>query len=179
MSDGIVDFISISYYSSSVVSANPNNKETIGGNLSMGIKNPYLPMTQWNWQVDAKGLRYTLNELYDRYQLPIMIVENGLGAEDVLNDDETIHDDYRIHFIEEHAKALGEAINIDAVEVMGYTLWSTTDLISMSTGEISKRYGLIYVDVDDLGKGSLKRYRNDSFYFYKSLIETNGDILKK
>ena len=127
--------------------------------------------------IDPVGLRYALNLLYDRYHKPIFIVENGLGARDVLEPDGTIHDDYRIDYLRRHIRELGKAISEDGVQVMGYTPWSCIDIISCSTGQISKRYGFIYVDVDDAGEGSLKRYPKDSFYWYQKVIRSNGEDL--
>lgn len=171
---GVVDYIGISYYQTSVVVSNPENMELTQANLTEHHLNPYLKQSEWGWQIDPLGLRYALNVLYDRYHKPIFIVENGLGAMDTLNDDGTIHDPYRISYLEEHILAMRDAILEDGVDVMGYTPWGCIDLISCSTGQISKRYGFIYVDTDDLGNGSGKRYRKDSFYWYKELIEHNG-----
>ena len=136
--------------------------------------NPYIQKTQWGWPIDAKGLRYTLNWLYDRYQLPMFIVENGFGAIDQKEVDGSVHDQYRIDFLGKHIEALKQAIKIDHVDVIGYTTWGCIDLVSAGTGEMKKRYGFIYVDKDDQGNGSLKRYRKKSFYWYKKVIETNG-----
>ena len=141
-----------------------------------GAKNPYLKATEWDWQIDPVGLRYTLNHIYDRYNVPIMITENGLGARDVLTDDNQIHDDYRIEYYREHIKQMALAID-DGVELVGYTPWTAIDVISCSTGEMSKRYGFIYVDADDCGNGSYNRYKKDSFYWYQRCIKSNGDIL--
>ena len=133
-------------------------------------------MTQWGWQVDEKGLRYYLNEVYDRYQIPLMVVENGLGAQDVLQADGTVHDLYRIDYLRRHISQMAEAIK-DGVDLMGYTPWGCIDLVSASTGEMAKRYGFVYVDADDSGNGTFKRYKKDSFYWYKKVIETNGESL--
>lgn len=176
MMDNTVDFVSFSYYSSRCTSANPENMDTTEGNVFKTIKNPYLPASDWGWQIDPLGLRITLNNLYDRYQKPLFIVENGLGAVDeVINDQ--IHDDYRISYLRDHIKAMKEAISSDGVEVIGYTAWGCIDIVSAGTGEMSKRYGFIYVDRDDLGNGSLKRLKKDSFYWYKKVIESNGEQL--
>lgn len=145
-----------------------------GGNLAMRIENPYLQTSEWGWQIDPLGLRYALNVLYDRYHKPIMIVENGLGAKDVLETDGSIHDSYRIEYLRQHIEAMEQAVNEDGVDVMGYTPWGGIDLISCSTGQISKRYGFIYVDLDDEGRGSGKRYRKDSFEWYRRVIASNG-----
>lgn len=141
---GTVDFYAISYYSSNCVSADPS-RGTSAGNLVGGAVNPYLDMTEWGWQTDPKGLRYVLNEIYGRYRLPIMVVENGLGAYDKIEDDGSIRDDYRIAYMREHIEQMKEAVR-DGVDLMGYTPWGCVDLVSASTGEMAKRYGLIYVD---------------------------------
>ncbi len=175
LQNGCVDFYSFSYYQSRCISANPGD-ETVAGNMAVGVKNPYLPMTQWGWQVDEKGLRYYLNEVYDRYQIPLMVVENGLGAQDVLQADGTVHDLYRIDYLRRHISQMAEAIK-DGVDLMGYTPWGCIDLVSASTGQMAKRYGFVYVDADDSGNGTFKRYKKDSFYWYKKVIETNGESL--
>lgn len=177
-----VDFISFSYYSSICETANPSRGEQTGGNLSRGYKNPYVKASGWGWQIDPQGLRYTLNKLYDRYQLPLFIVENGLGAEDVLVEDgcggKTVKDDYRIAYLNDHLVQVEKAID-DGVEVMGYTSWGCIDLVSASTAEMRKRYGYIYVDRNDDGSGTLERYRKQSFFWYKRVIESNGESLQR
>lgn len=173
--NGTVDFIGFSYYFSQVESDEPLME--LVGNVAKGGRNPYLEITKWGWQIDPIGLRVSLNNLYDRYQIPLFIVENGMGAIDQLNEDGTIHDDYRIKYLSEHLKAMKDAVEIDGVDLMGYTMWGCTDLVSAGTGEIRKRYGFIYVDKDDEGNGTGKRYKKDSFYWYKKLIETNGELL--
>lgn len=171
-----VDFISFSYYMSMCESTDPT-KQGGKGNLLGGVKNPYLSESEWGWQIDPQGLRYILNTFYDRYQKPLFIVENGLGAVDTLVEDEngnkTVNDDYRIDYLKEHLIQVGEAIQ-DGVEVMGYTTWGCIDLVSASTAELKKRYGFIYVDRHDDGTGTLERYKKKSFYWYKKVIETNG-----
>ena len=176
LKEGTVDFFSFSYYSTGCVSSDPNKIKT-GGNLTFGVKNPYLKTSDWGWQIDPIGLRYFLNEIYDRYQLPIMLVENGLGQQDILEADHTIHDSYRIEYMREHIKAMNDAINIDGVDLIAYTPWGIIDLPSASTGEMSKRYGVIYVDADDYGNGTYNRYKKDSFYWYKKVIASNGEDL--
>lgn len=175
-----VDFISFSYYSSICVSADETAGEPTGGNLSRGFKNPYVKASEWGWQIDPLGLRFTLNKLYDRYQKPLFIVENGLGAVDKLVTDEngnkTVEDDYRIEYLSEHLKQVAEAIH-DGVEVMGYTSWGCIDMVSASTAEMKKRYGYIYVDRNDDGSGTLERYRKKSFYWYQRVIQSNGKEL--
>ena len=174
---GTVDFISISYYQTSIAAAKDEGLKMAEGNMIRHIANPYLKISEWGWSIDPGGLRYTLNYLYDRYHKPIMIVENGLGANDVLGEDKTIHDDYRISYLKDHLREIKKAIEIDGVDVMGYTSWGCIDLVSCSSGQMSKRYGFIYVDLDDDGKGTLARYPKDSFYWYKHIIETNGEEL--
>jgi 6-phospho-beta-glucosidase len=177
-----VDFISFSYYSSICETAHPELGIQTGGNLSRGFKNPYVKASDWGWQIDPQGLRYTLNKLYDRYQLPLFIVENGLGAVDELvtmeNGDKTVIDDYRIQYLNDHLLQVELAIK-DGVELLGYTSWGCIDLVSASTAELKKRYGYIYVDRNDDGSGSLERYKKKSFYWYKEIIETNGGSLNK
>ncbi|MGT2847251.1 glycoside hydrolase family 1 protein [Streptococcus massiliensis] len=175
-----VDFMSFSYYMSSVARAvDTDADEKTAGNFSLGEKNPYLEASDWGWQIDPVGLRITLNKLYDRYQVPLFIVENGLGALDKVEADGSIHDDYRIDYLKAHIEQMYEAIE-DGVELMGYTPWGCIDLVSASTSEMSKRYGFIYVDADDEGNGSYDRSRKDSFYWYKEVIASNGaNILSK
>lgn len=177
LAKGKVDFIGISYYSS-YVTASENDKKEVSGNFAGGKKNPYLETSAWGWQIDPAGLRYTLNQLYDRYQIPIMIVENGLGAEDKITTDGKIEDDYRIYYLNEHIREMEKAVTEDGVEVLAYTPWGCIDLVSASTGEMNKRYGFIYVDYSDDGSGTGKRIRKNSFDWYKKVIETNGECIK-
>jgi 6-phospho-beta-glucosidase len=158
---------------SSCVSTDPTLEQT-DGNISVGLKNPYLEASDWGWQIDPKGLRYTLNEIWDRYQIPVMVVENGLGARDEIAEDGKIHDSYRIDYLRKHIKEMEEAVE-DGVDLMGYTPWGCIDLVSASTGEMAKRYGFIYVEKYDDGTGSLARRKKDSFDWYKKVIETNGE----
>lgn len=174
---GKVDFYSFSYYSTSCVTTHKEVDADGAGNLSMGAKNPYLQYSDWGWSMDPDGLRCYLNQVYDRYQLPLMVVENGLGAHDVRNADDTIHDDYRIAYLRGHIRAMEQAIE-DGVELLAYTPWGCIDLISASTGEMAKRYGFVYVDLDDAGNGTRDRYRKDSFYWYKKVIASNGADLE-
>lgn len=176
LEENTVDFISFSYYSSRIASADPKIKEKTDGNIFSSVKNPYLESSQWGWQIDPIGLRITLNQLYDRYQKPLFIVENGLGAVDIPDEDGYVKDDYRIDYLREHVKAMNEAIR-DGVELMGYTTWGCIDLVSAGTGEMEKRYGFIYVDRDNDGKGTLKRSKKKSFEWYKNVIATNGEVL--
>lgn len=172
---GTVDFCSFSYYMSTCVSENPN-LSTTSGNVFSSIKNPYLETSDWGWQIDPDGLKYTLHELYSHYRIPLFLVENGLGAIDVLEEDGTVHDGYRIEYMKAHIESIKEAVS-EGVDLLGYTAWGCIDLISVGSGEMRKRYGLVYVDVNDFGKGSLDRYRKDSFYWYRKVIESNGEVL--
>lgn len=175
-----VDFISFSYYSTRCAAADINkySKNVEKDNIMKDIKNPELKQTDWGWTVDPLGLRITLNDIYDRYQKPIFIVENGLGAYDKVDDKGYVEDDYRIDYLREHIKNMKDAVEIDGVDLIGYTTWGPIDLVSAGTGEMSKRYGFIYVDRDDFGNGTLKRSRKKSFYWYKKVIESNGDNLE-
>lgn len=173
--DNTVDFISFSYYSSMTTAADESSLELTSGNTVVGGKNPYLETTPWGWAIDPVGLRVSLLQLYDRYQKPLFVVENGLGAYDKLEDGK-IHDPYRIDYFRRHFLEMEKAVD-DGVELMGYTSWAPIDLVSMATSQMSKRYGFIYVDLDDEGKGSGKRYKKDSFDWYKHVIETNGASL--
>ena len=177
-----VDFISFSYYASNCQAADLSVGEMTGGNLARGLKNPYIKASEWGWQIDPKGLRYTLNKYYDRYQLPLFIVENGLGAVDELVDDgkggKTVNDDYRIKYLNDHLVQVELALR-DGVELMGYTSWGCIDVVSASTAELRKRYGYIYVDRHDDGSGTLKRYKKKSFDWYKNVIATNSGALER
>ena len=172
---GVVDFYTFSYYMTSCITTH-KDVESIGGNLLGGVKNPYLKASDWGWQIDPKGLRYTLNELYSRYRIPLMVVENGLGAYDVKGEDGKVHDDYRIDYLRSHIQQMAEAVK-DGVDLMGYTPWGCIDLVSASTGEMAKRYGFIYVNKFDDGTGDLSREKKDSFDWYKKVIATNGEDL--
>ena len=179
MAEHTVDFISFSYYMSVVQAHDPESYSSGRGNVLGGLQNPYLTASEWGWQVDPIGLRLVLNAFYDRYQLPLFIVENGLGAKDVLVDGPngpTVEDDYRIDYLKQHLQQVGEAIE-DGVELWGYTTWGCIDLVSASTAQMSKRYGFIYVDRNDDGTGSLDRYKKKSFDWYKEVIATNGEKL--
>ncbi|MFR3687612.1 MAG: glycoside hydrolase family 1 protein, partial [Enterococcus sp.] len=170
--EGTVDYMSFSYYMSSIATHEKDGEE-VGGNLLGSKKNPYLKASDWGWQIDPVGLRITMHKLYDRYQIPLFIVENGLGAKDVVEEDGAIHDPYRIDYLRDHIKEMEQAID-EGVELMGYTPWGCIDLVSASTSQMSKRYGFIYVDLDDEGHGTLKRSKKDSFDWYKKVIATNG-----
>ena len=175
LKEGKVDFLSFSYYMSSASSADPDVTKA-QGNMFAGVKNPYLKASEWGWQIDPKGLRILLNTLYARYEVPLMVVENGLGAVDERSEDGRFHDSYRIDYMRSHIEAMAEAVK-DGVDLMGYTMWGCTDLVSASTGEMKKRYGLIYVDKHNDGSGDLHRERKDSFYWYKKVIASNGEEL--
>ena len=174
-----VDFISFSYYMSACVSAESGRKSS-AGNVFGAVANPHLKASQWGWQIDPQGLRYVLNKLWDRYQKPLFIVENGLGAKDelIMKEDgsRTVEDDYRIDYMREHLLQAGEAVE-DGVEVMGYTAWGCIDVVSFSTAQMSKRYGMIYVDRNDDGSGTMARFRKKSFYWYREVIRSNGECL--
>ncbi len=172
--ENTVDFISFSYYSSRVSSADPEKGGQSQSNLFASAENPYLKSSDWGWAIDPLGLRITMNALYDRYRKPLFIVENGLGAADQLQADGSIQDDYRIDYLREHIRAMIDAMEQDGVELLGYTTWGCIDLISNGTGEMKKRYGFIYVDRDDQGNGSFRRIPKKSFYWYKKVIASNG-----
>ena len=177
MKDYPVDFISFSYYSSSCVAENEEGLTITSGNTQTAVKNPYIPSSDWGWQIDPIGLRISLIDLYDRYRKPLFIVENGLGAKDHVEEDGSINDDYRIDYLKQHMIQMYHAIHDDGVELMGYTTWAPIDLISNSTNQMSKRYGFIYVDVDDYNRGTYKRSKKKSYNWYKKVIETNGESL--
>ncbi len=174
--EGTVDFYTFSYYQSNCVSVDENAEKT-KGNMSFGIKNPYLKASDWGWQIDPDGLRYTLNILHGRYpETPLMVVENGLGAFDKVEEDGSVHDDYRIAYLRLHIQAMSEAVE-DGVPLIGYTTWGPIDLVSAGTGQYAKRYGFIYVDRHDDGTGDFSRRRKDSFYWYKKVTASNGEDL--
>ena len=173
---GPVDFYTFSYYQSKCVSTDENAEKAVG-NMSVGVKNPYLKASDWGWQIDPDGLRYVLNVLHARYpKTPLMVVENGLGAFDKVEEDGSIHDDYRIEYFKPHIAAMREAIE-DGVPLIGYTTWGPIDLVSAGTGQYAKRYGFVYVDRHDDGTGDFSRRKKDSFYWYKRVIESNGENL--
>lgn len=172
LKEGTVDFFTFSYYQTLTVGV---EKGEPSASMLGGVKNPYLKANDWGWAIDPTGLRYTLNVLYSRYRLPIMVVENGIGAYDVLENGK-VHDPYRIDYLRSHIQAMNEALE-DGVDLIGYTMWGCIDLVSAGTGEMKKRYGFIYVDADDLGNGTFERYPKDSFYWYKKAIASNGTDL--
>jgi 6-phospho-beta-glucosidase len=171
---GCVDFVSFSYYMSSCFSSKDERKGE--GNLLAGIPNPYLQKSEWGWQIDPVGLRISLHRLNDRYHLPLLIAENGIGTRDHLDDGGKIHDHQRIEYLSSHIRQMLQAME-EGVSVFGYTIWSAIDLVSASSGEYEKRYGLLYVDCDMFGNGTLQRYKKDSFYWYKQVIQSNGENL--
>ncbi|MEG0592308.1 MAG: family 1 glycosylhydrolase [Coprobacillus sp.] len=175
LKEGVVDYISFSYYFSSI--EGQQEVDILEGNLSSGGKNAYLDITEWGWQIDPIGLRNSLNELYDRYQLPLFVSENGIGAIDNFNNHQIIEDDYRISYLKQHIQAMKDAIEIDKVNCFCYTMWGPIDIISAGTGEMKKRYGFVYVDLDDNGKGTFSRTRKKSFYWYQKVIQSKGEQL--
>lgn len=174
LKNGVVDFYSFSYYSSLV--EGQNVEKSANGNLLDGGMNPYLETTDWGWQIDPLGLRISLNLIYDRYHIPLFISENGLGAIDHFENG-TVNDDYRIDYLKQHIQAMKDAIEKDDIDCFGYTMWAPVDIVSAGTGEMKKRYGLIYVDLNDFGQGSGKRYKKKSFEWYKQVIQTRGENL--
>ncbi|MBG9819672.1 6-phospho-beta-glucosidase [Bacillus safensis] len=175
LKEGTVDFVAISYYMSHVAEAREDAAE-LAGTFDSPIKNEHLELSQWDWPIDPMGLRISLIKLYDRYQKPLFVCENGLGARDTLTQDGKVHDDYRIDYLKKHIEQMKEAVK-EGVDLMGYTPWGCIDLISCGTSQMTKRYGLIYVNQDDLGNGTLNRYRKDSFFWYKNVIASNGEDL--
>lgn len=180
LKEGTVDYYTFSYYQSSTVTKTDDSAEKQEGNFFNSVKNPFLKASEWSWEVDPLGLRTALNQIYERYEMPLMVVENGLGAVDELierDGEKTVDDDYRIDYLQSHIQAMGDAIE-DGVDLVGYTSWAPIDLVSAGTGEMKKRYGYIYVDKHDDGTGTLDRYKKKSFYWYKKVIETNGRDLE-
>ncbi|MCH4038673.1 MAG: 6-phospho-beta-glucosidase [Lachnospiraceae bacterium] len=179
LAEGCVDYVGFSYYMSIAVRADADNSQknsTNGGN-SHSVPNPYVTPTAWGWNIDPVGLRYALNTLYERYEKPLFIVENGLGVIDKLNPDGTCDDDYRIEYLRAHIREMKKAVEIDGVDLIGYTPWGCIDVVSFTTGELRKRYGFIYVDLNDDGTGTGKRYKKKSFGWYHHVIATNGEEL--
>lgn len=174
LKEGAAEFLGFSYYMSQCRTTHEDGV-SIKGNIFTGYENPYLQKSEWGWQIDPLGFKYYMHYIYDRYNIPLLVIENGLGAKDILEDGE-VHDDYRIDYLREHIGYMKEAVE-EGVELMGYTTWGGIDLISASTGQIEKRYGFIYVDADDEGKGTYDRYRKDSFYWYQKVIKSNGEDL--
>ncbi|CEM62558.1 6-phospho-beta-glucosidase [Treponema phagedenis] len=181
LQNGKVDYLGFSYYMSNTVSAEAKAPDAdtvnIHGQLPFQVKNPYIKESDWGWAIDPIGLRYALNVLYDRYQIPLFIVENGFGAVDTLTEDGQILDDDRIAYLEAHIKEMKKAVEYDGVNLIGYTPWGIIDLVSFTTGEMKKRYGMIYVDRDNEGKGTMERKLKKSFHWYKQIIATNAEAL--
>lgn len=174
LKENTVDFIGFSYYSSRLTGTLNVDTQKTSGNVFPTLKNPYLERSEWGWQIDPVGLRITMNGLYERYQKPLFIVENGIGANDIVEQDGSIQDDYRISYLRSHVEQMKLAVQEDGVELIGYTPWGWIDIVSASTGEMKKRYGFVYVDKDNDGNGSLERSRKKSFYWYKQVIASNG-----
>lgn len=177
LEEGTVDYIGFSYYMSFAVKATADNPEYDYIEDKVRVENPYVKASEWGWPIDPKGLRYSLNWLYERYELPLFIVENGLGAYDQAGGDGMIHDTYRIDYLRAHIEAMKECVEQDGVDLMGYTPWGCIDLVSAGTGEMEKRYGFIYVDKDNQGNGTLDRKKKESFNWFRHVIETNGEEL--
>ena len=182
LANGTVDYLGFSYYMSNAVDINSGQGEdeeaNVHGKIPYQVDNPYLSASDWGWTIDPVGLRYVLNRLWDRYQVPLFIVENGFGAVDTVEEDGSIHDPERINYLKGHIEELIKAVDYDGVELMGYTPWGIIDLVSFTTGEMKKRYGMIYVDRDNEGNGTLDRLKKDSFEWYKKVIATNGEDLE-
>ena len=176
LKEGCVDYIGFSYYSSNVV-AHHMEGELCDGNIVKGLKNPYLEASAWGWQIDPDGLKYLMRTLYERYEKPLFIVENGLGYADEISEDGKIHDDYRIAYLRSHIQAMKEVVEHEHIDLLGYTAWGCIDIVSAGTGEMKKRYGMIYVDRDDAGNGTNQRKKKDSFAWYQKVISSNGEDL--
>ena len=179
LAEGKVDYIGFSYYMTNAVKADVKNDTTqaTDGSSSNSVPNPYVKASEWGWQIDPIGLRYALVTMYERYEIPLFIVENGFGDIDVLKEDGTCEDDARIAYLKAHIEEMKKAVEIDGVDLLGYTPWGCIDLVSFTTGEMKKRYGFIYVDKNNDGSGTLKRSKKKSFDWYKNVIASNGDVL--
>ena len=174
--EGKSDFLAYSYYMSTIVTTHDDVQTMSTAGTQNNLSNPYLKASDWGWQIDPTGYEYFLHILNDRYQVPLFDVENGLGAFDKVEEDGSIHDDYRIDYLRGHIKSLMKARE-EGVNIFGYTTWAPIDLVSFTTGQMDKRYGFIYVDMDDQGQGDLHRLKKDSFYWYKKVIESDGQDL--
>ena len=172
-----VDYISFSYYTTRTAKAGAD--EVNEANLLATVDNPYLEKTEWGWEIDPLGFRNTINDIADRYRKPLFVVENGLGAVDEPDENGYVEDDYRIKYLADHIEAMRDAVELDGIEILGYTTWGPIDLVSAGTGEMKKRYGFIYVDRDNYGNGTLKRTKKKSFDWYKQVIESNGENLER
>ncbi len=177
LKEGKVDFLSYSYYFTLVAGKNTPGADVVNGSLETGYTNPYVPKTVYGWSIDPQGLRYSLNFFYDRYQIPLMVVENGIGTYEEVGEDGIVHDPYRIDYHREHIKEMKKAVELDGVDLRAYTTWGCIDIVSAGTGEMRKRYGFIYVDADDDYKGTFKRTKKESFDWYKKVIASNGEDL--
>ena len=178
LAEGTVDYVGLSYYMTNTVKADVNNGNTAApGNSIHSVPNPFLKTSDWGWAIDPTGLRYALSVLYERYEKPLFIVENGLGAYDKLEADGSCNDSYRIDFLRRHIQEMKKAVDEDGVELIGYTPWGCIDPVSFTSGELAKRYGFIYVDLNDDGTGTGKRFRKKSFEWYRKVIESNGEDL--
>ena len=177
LKEGCVDYIGFSYYMSFAAKHQEGNDSFEYDETRDLVRNEYVDASEWGWQIDPEGLRYSLNWFTDMYNLPLFIVENGFGAVDEVAEDGKIYDKYRVDYLKAHIKEMIKAVDEDGVDLMGYTPWGCIDLVSAGTGEMKKRYGFIYVDKDNEGNGTLDRSRKESFYWYKKVIETNGEIL--
>lgn len=176
LKEGVCDFVSFSCYGSSTVTT--HEEDSVGeGNMVRGVKNPYLETNAWGWPTDPQCLRLTFNILYNRYGKPMWCVENGIGWNDQLTEDYKVHDDYRIRYLQQNLQSMKDAVEKDRLPIMGYTMWGCIDLVSNGEGEMNKRYGFVYVDRDNVGNGTYNRYPKDSFYWYKRVIDTNGEDL--
>ncbi|MFZ2743735.1 MAG: family 1 glycosylhydrolase, partial [Trichococcus flocculiformis] len=179
LAEGTVDYIGFSYYMSNTVDSTVNKdvSKSLDGSSAHSVKNPFIEESDWGWAIDPEGLRYTLNQFYERYEKPLFIVENGFGAIDVKEEDGSCHDPYRIDYLRSHIEEMKKAVEEDGVDLMGYTPWGCIDCVSFTTGEMKKRYGFIYVDRDNEGNGTLERSKKDSFDWYKKVIASNGEEL--
>ncbi|MFP7478284.1 6-phospho-beta-glucosidase BglA [Terribacillus saccharophilus] len=180
LQNGTVDYLGFSYYMSTTVKSDKEVEQdtnNTNGSLAKSVENPYIKASDWGWSIDPTGLRYTLNRFYDRYQIPLFIVENGFGAIDTVEEDGSIHDPQRINYLRSHIEELMKAVNYDGVDLLGYTPWGIIDIVSFTTGEMKKRYGMIHVDRDNEGNGSMKRSKKDSFDWYRQVIASNGKNL--
>lgn len=178
LKENTVDYISFSYYASRTSKVDLEGVDTNTGNAAGGVVNPYLKRSEWGWMIDPLGFEITIQSIWDRYQKPLFVVENGLGARDVLTESGQVHDVYRISYLKAHIEAMLHAMEEHRIPIIGYTMWTAVDIVSSSGGEMEKRYGLVYVDKNDAGKGSLKRYKKDSFKWYQEVIKTNGHNIK-
>ncbi len=177
LNEGKVDYIGFSYYMSWAVKYPQGASSYDLVSQDCLVKNPHIPVSDWGWAIDSMGLRYSLNWLYERYECPLFIVENGIGLYEKAIEGQIIQDDARIEYLSNHIRAMKEAVEIDGVDVIGYTPWGCIDLVSAGTGEMEKRYGFIYVDKDNAGDGSLRREKKKSFDWYKRVISSNGEEL--